>query len=76
MNGNTYYVSLAGENSVAVLVDAFDTGDESRYFHGEFEEKSAIRNLPANIQVEVKDAYETDQPVFLILGMSWEAWAL
>lgn len=62
MNGNIYYVSLVSENSLAVLIDAFNTDGESRYFHGAF--KNTIRDLPANIRVEIKDAYETDQTFF------------
>ncbi|CRL26464.1 Peptidase C14, caspase catalytic [Penicillium camemberti] len=38
--------------------------------------KNAIQDLPANMKVEISDAYETDQSIFLIIGMSWEAWAL
>ncbi|KAJ5138281.1 uncharacterized protein N7515_003129 [Penicillium bovifimosum] len=38
--------------------------------------KQAIQNLPPNMKVEISDAYETDQSIFIILGMSWEAWAL
>lgn len=38
--------------------------------------QNAIRDLPPNMQVEVKDAYETDQSVFFVMGMSWEAWSL
>lgn len=28
------------------------------------------------MKVEISDAYKTDQSIFLIIGMSWEAWAL
>jgi hypothetical protein len=38
--------------------------------------KSAIKDLPPNMKVEISDAYETDQSIFLIIGMSWEAWCL
>jgi hypothetical protein len=47
---------------------------ERRHFPEAF--TNAIRDLPRNMQVEVTDAYETDQSVFLIMGMSWGAWAL
>ncbi|KAJ5181122.1 hypothetical protein N7491_000677 [Penicillium cf. griseofulvum] len=38
--------------------------------------KNVIQDLPPNMKVEISDAYETDQSIFLIIGMSWEAWAL
>ena len=38
--------------------------------------KSTIQDLPPTMKVEISDAYETDQSIFLIIGMSWEAWAL
>ncbi|KAJ5773280.1 hypothetical protein N7457_008176 [Penicillium paradoxum] len=38
--------------------------------------QTAIRELPANMQVDVMDAYETDQSVFFLMGLSWEAWSL
>ncbi|KAJ5958370.1 uncharacterized protein N7479_005520 [Penicillium vulpinum] len=38
--------------------------------------KNAIQDLPPSMKVEISDAYETDQSVFLIIGMSWEAWSL
>jgi len=38
--------------------------------------KNTIQDLPPNMKVEISDAYETDQSIFLIIGMSWEAWSL
>ncbi|KAJ5836742.1 hypothetical protein N7447_002768 [Penicillium robsamsonii] len=38
--------------------------------------KNAIQDLPLSMKVEISDAYETDQSIFLIMGMSWEAWSL
>ncbi|CAG8885798.1 unnamed protein product [Penicillium egyptiacum] len=38
--------------------------------------KNAIQDLPPSMKVEISDAYETDQSIFLIIGMSWEAWSL
>jgi hypothetical protein len=36
--------------------------------------KTAIQDLPDIMKVEVTDAYETDQSIFLLLNMSWESW--
>ncbi|KAJ5168319.1 uncharacterized protein N7482_003913 [Penicillium canariense] len=49
--------------------------------HGEGREvteafKSLIKDLPTSMKAEIMDAYETDQSVFFILGMTWKAWAL
>lgn len=38
--------------------------------------KTAIQDLPTNMKVEISDAYETDQSIFLVMRMSWEAWSL
>jgi hypothetical protein len=38
--------------------------------------KNAIQDLLLSMKVEISDAYETDQSIFLIIGMSWEAWSL
>ncbi|KAI3109634.1 hypothetical protein CBS147333_5281 [Penicillium roqueforti] len=38
--------------------------------------QKAIQDLPPNMKVEISDAYETDESIFLVMGMSWEAWAL
>ena len=36
----------------------------------------AIRQLPPNMKVEIRDAFETDASVFFMLQMSWEGWVL
>ncbi|CAI7630664.1 unnamed protein product [Penicillium bialowiezense] len=36
----------------------------------------AICYLPANMEVQIRDASESDTSIFLLLRMSWEAWAL
>ncbi|KAJ5125005.1 uncharacterized protein N7515_008830 [Penicillium bovifimosum] len=36
----------------------------------------AVRSLPANMQVEICSAFETDASIFFIMQMSWEGWLL
>ena len=38
--------------------------------------KKAIEDLPDIMKVEVTDAYETTQSIFILLNMSWESWAM
>lgn len=37
--------------------------------------KSLISSLPADFEVKLLDAYETDASTLLILQMNWESWA-
>ncbi|CAI7630674.1 unnamed protein product [Penicillium bialowiezense] len=36
----------------------------------------AVRHLPPNMKVEIRDAFETDASVFFVLQMSWQGWVL
>lgn len=37
--------------------------------------KGVISSLPADFELKLLDAYETDASAFLILRMNWESWA-